>query len=396
MSRFLKRSRSSGFRMSDILRLMAMIGMLGVLGMTFFQFRDAQMWRWLIRQWEPSQGAEADEQARLKQVDSQSAAVAAQMKAQGVEVKTESTNPKRERGIAENPSDVVVTAVEPAAPGSSDSDSPSLALRVSNSKTLAQAAPAPDANNPAPIKRSELVPEEKERLKQELELIEDKAPLSAFEMGAYWRLVTWVQDQTSEEMDQRARRDIIFTHLWERPSQYRGQLVRLKLHMVRSLRYETEKNRAGVDWLYEAWGTTNDSASNPYCVVFTEWPKGMPLGEGLEEDATVEGYFLKLMRYESRDGKRRSAPLLIGRLHWHKNPVNTSQNSTNIIWSGLVIVCGVVVFGLGVWVFRFMFGSPKLAAVTPSVLESEDVGDWLTQNESDESYQESEPVLPKS
>ncbi len=344
MSRFLKHRRNSGFRTRDIMRLIAMIGFLGVLGLSFARFRDAQMWRWMFSTAADSEGAEADEAARQAMVDAQ-------------KKKLDVGNAPQSKG---------------AAPGTD--------------KAKVSATPV--------VKVSELIAEEAEILKQELELVEDKEPLSAMEMGAYWRLVSWARSQTSSEMDQRARRDIQFTHLWERPNRYRGQLVRLNMRLVRSLRYEAEKNRHGVEWLYEGWGTTTDSGSNPYVVVFADWPKGMPLGEGLEEDVTVEGYFLKLFPYKARDGKGRLAPLLVGRLNWHRAEVNQSQISTNFIWTGLVIVCGAVVMGLGVWVFRFTTGAPKLASMTPVLTDSDKVDDWLSAAPSDaETYDlESSPV----
>lgn len=354
MSRFLKHRRKSGFRTNDILRLMAMIGFLCVLGLSFARFRDAQMWRWLFSTAFASQGGAADEAVRQAQVD-------AQKKQLGVAAPAQSTNAVATKQVA-----------------SAGTEQP-------------QSDNAKKAETAAVVKRSELVPEEAEILKQELELVEDKVPLEAMEMGAYWRLISWAQSQTPEEMDQRARRDIQFTHLWERPARYRGQLVRLNLRLVRSLRYEAEKNRHGVEWLYEGWGTTTDSGSNPYVVVFTDWPQGMPLGEGLEEDVTVEGYFLKLFPYNARDGKGRLAPLLIGRLNWHRAQVDQSQNSTNLIWTGLVIVCGVVVIGLGIWVFRFAFGSPKLAALTPVVTDTDKVDDWLAGTTTSEDASEANP-----
>ncbi len=342
MSRFLKRRRASGFRTSDIFRLMAMIGFLCVLGLSFTRFRDAKMWRWLFPHSVASQGAEADELVRQKNVDLQKKQLG--------------------RGVANADAQLAPATVDAGSKPASSEDPKTESVTAAVS----------------PVKKSELVAEEAEFLKQELELVEDKSGLDVLEMGAYWRLVGWSKDQTSEEMDQRARRDIQFTHLWERPAKYRGQLVRLNLRLVRTVRYEAEKNRLGVDWLYEGWGTTTDSGSNPYVVVFADWPKGLPLGESLEEDVTVDAYFLKLFKYNSRDGKARSAPLLIGRLNWHRTPANGGENSTNIMWSGLVIVCGAVIVGLGIWVFRFTVGPPKLAALSPVLTDEGKVDDWLS------------------
>ena len=71
MSRFFKRRRSSGFRSSDMFRLVAMIGMLCVILMTAVRMRETSMWRWVVRRWEVSNGAEADEVVRKSNIERQ-------------------------------------------------------------------------------------------------------------------------------------------------------------------------------------------------------------------------------------------------------------------------------------------------------------------------------------
>ena len=71
MSRLFKRRRSSGFRTSDLFRLVAMIGMLCIILMTAMQMRESSMWRWVVRRWEVSNGAEADESVRQSNIERQ-------------------------------------------------------------------------------------------------------------------------------------------------------------------------------------------------------------------------------------------------------------------------------------------------------------------------------------
>ena len=44
-------------------------------------------------------------------------------------------------------------------------------------------------------------------------------------------------------------------------------------------------------------------------------PAGLPVGPNLNERIVVDGYFLKLLRYQAGDSDR-AAPLLVGRLRW--------------------------------------------------------------------------------
>ena len=338
MSRFFKRRRSSGFRSSDMFRLVAMIGMLCIILMTAVRMRESSMWRWVVRRWEVSNGAEADEALRKSNIERQ----------------LRVANGKDGAPVIP-PQAIDPTLVKVAGPA--------------EIKTAATATP----------KRSELDPTEKQLLDNELQLIEDKTYLDGLEMGPYWRLLSWVKDQSTAELGQRARSDVLFTHLIQRPSQYRGQLIHLKLNLKRSIRYEAGPNRLGVEWLYEAWGGSSDSHSYPYCVIFTDWPKGMPLGEGIEEEVTVDGYFLKHMKYESRDEKNRFAPLIVGRLDWHENPSQSGGSgiaNTNFIWTGVLIGMGAVVLGLGVWVYGYTF-RPAQPVVSARYVDAEKVDDFL-------------------
>ncbi len=342
MSRFLKRRRSSGLRSSEMFRLVAMIGMLCIILMTAMQMRDSSMWRWVVRRWEVSNGAEADEAVRQSNID-------------------------RQLRAANGKDAVVPVAPKPVAP--------QLVAATDPAEREPAATAAVPAVAEAKPKRSELDPAEKQLLDNELQLIEDKTQLDGLEMGSYWRLLSWVKDQSTTELSQRARRDVLFTHLIQRPSQYRGQLIHLKLNLKRSIRYEAGPNRLGVEWLYEAWGGSSDSHSYPYCVIFTDWPKGMPLGEGIEEEVTVDGYFLKHMKYESRDEKNRFAPLIVGRLDWHENPSQSGGSglaNTNFIWTGVLIGIGAVVLGLGVWVYGHAF-RPTTQALPTRYVDAEKV-----------------------
>lgn len=172
--------------------------------------------------------------------------------------------------------------------------------------------------------------EEFSAAKEEFAAVVDREPLSDIEMPAYWRLVRWSREESLDALKGRSSRDLLFTNFVETPAKLRGKPVQLKLHLMRSLSHSPEPNNsAGVPLVYEGWGCTDESRTNPYCVVFTERPGEMPIGPNIREDVTFYGYFFKLLSYEAQDDKRRMAPLLIGRLVWHPSPATMGGLSTS-------------------------------------------------------------------
>ncbi len=157
-------------------------------------------------------------------------------------------------------------------------------------------------------------------------------------MAAYWRLMRWSESQTYDQMAARARRDLLFSHLFERPARYRGQLIRLKLTISRATVHETEPNgnSLGIDKTYDLWGCTDDSRPFPYAVEVTKLPDDFPLGHDIHQNVTFVGYFLKLMAYKAHDDKSRAAPVLIGQVLWHPEVAPEMPFSMYWIWGAVL------------------------------------------------------------
>jgi hypothetical protein len=253
------------------MRLMSMVGMLIVLGMLIGRAGDPRTWRWLAGDKTPTQ-------------DSPDALEAGMVHAKTI------VGPKEKIVAADEPELIVA--------GPADNDA-----------------------------------EEIDAAREEFQAVGDRVPLSPQEMPAYWRMMGWTRAQSFDQLQERARRDLLFTHFWERPAKYRGELTFLKLHIERVLTYDAPPNEAGLKQLYEAWGWTDDSKSFPYVVVFSELPAGMRLGAHVSEDATFTGYFMKLLPYQAFDVKR-AAPLLVGRLRWQENPARAAiqPHDGSVFW----------------------------------------------------------------
>jgi hypothetical protein len=148
--------------------------------------------------------------------------------------------------------------------------------------------------------------------------IEDKAPIrnadeNLFEAEAYNYVLVQANRLSREAFAQSARRNVTFAHLFEEPSDYRGQVIHVEgqLRMLRKFKPPRLAANEGVKDLYEAWIFDAVHDRYPYCVVFTELPEGLTPSERMNHHVKFDGYFFKRYRYQAGDGWR-DAPLLIG------------------------------------------------------------------------------------
>src|SRR5207244_4441513 len=112
----------------------------------------------------------------------------------------------------------------------------------------------------------------------------------------------------------------------------------------------------GVPVVYEGWIFEDIYPFNPYCVLTTELPAGIPVSERLEQRVAFDGYFFKNYKYQAGDGKR-LAPLLIGRtLALRELPVVPESPwsfSNSFLPAFLMVLLGTALLAVGLaWWFR--------------------------------------------
>ncbi|HWB11826.1 MAG TPA: hypothetical protein VG826_21530 [Pirellulales bacterium] len=224
--------------------------------------------------------------------------------------------------------------------------------------------------------------EEQGSLQEELQAVSDKASLSAEEMPSYWRLLRWARSQSFSDMRSHARRDVLYTQLWQQPEKYRGQLISLRLHLVRSLEHEAPENPEGFKRVCEVWAWTDESQSFPYVAVLVERPGGLKLGGKIDQDGNFVGYFLKTMAYTDALGERRASPLLLGRLQLdERRAAATSQPADQVAFWQAMAVGGAILLAAGAsWYWRRRTRRPATAdadtsAETESWLRATQAGD---------------------
>jgi hypothetical protein len=367
------RDRADGrlFRGSEFPRLMAMVLMLVVLVMMMRNARDPDTWRYFA-------GSDKDT-FTLDEI-----LAAEQRSASASEIQDK---PADER--------LVVAESEP------DTDSRSEAEPANDSSSDSQGADSRTIDRDDPFTVTDLDPEQREAAREQFEVITDKSPLEKQDMGAYWRLLLWTKSQSFDELEKRARRDLLFTHFAEQPEKYRGQIVRLDMHLRRVLTNQTEELLPGVTRVYEAWGPTKESKANwPCAIVFPDAPEGLKFGADIKQRGLFVGYFLKLISYEAVDGKTRWAPLFIGKLRVDKSLGSAREEAAgnNNLWiwaAGAIIACFFAVRMLLMLRPRHSLASRVRGALTDrggaADAEPVDVEQWLSDVESVASETEINP-----
>lgn len=187
-----------------------------------------------------------------------------------------------------------------------------------------------------------------------LKFVEDDAKVrnedeNPDEARAYDYVVGFASRVPVESFESAARKDITFAHmLGDEAYKYRGEVVHIRGQLKRIIDIGPTKGlkAEGIDHLYEAWLMSDVYRGYSYCLLFTELPPGLSVGEKLDQPVEFDGYFFKNYRFAAGDGPRR-APLLIGRtLNVISNPPKSSlfdemTKALPIVLTLLAILVGV-------------------------------------------------------
>ena len=229
--------------------------------------------------------------------------------------------------------------------------------------TAAKVAPLPPAD-PAP----------------ELEAIRDKTRIGFRELAAYDLLLRRAREADPAKS---ARRDVLYSQVFERPARYRG----LPIHLRGTTRRVLVHDDIGVKLapgkrLYEAWLWTADSMRNPWVVVFEDAPRGLPVGADIQESLAFDGYFLKHLLYQAGDGTTRWAPLLVGRATYDPPAEEGGPVRYSASWIYVPLIA-LFLYTLTRWAFmvrRSLAPRPSAPRVGPPPvdrIEPETLAGWL-------------------
>lgn len=279
---------------------------------------------------------------------------------------TEVSQPNQERTSELQSENAAATATpsdhstEPSTATKTDApaDTPTAKAQPADS-TVADAPPtvAPPADLPMEADAS--------KLHELLSLVQDNTlAVHKRENPAYFMLMKQVIDRTPEKLREEVALNPRFNDLYKKPSEYRGQLVHVKLNARRVLPVDiASRNVAGVTRLYEIWGWTEEAKAWMYCCVVPELPEGFPEEGDIAKRIELTGYFFKMQAYQpgnaAPNARNLVAPLIIGRIV-DAGPIATKQSDSMGNWPlFLIIGFGIIVM------FRVMLHLRGMGRTTP-------------------------------
>ena len=236
----------------------------------------------------------------------------------------------------------------------------------------------------------------------EFQALIDKAPVQTRESAAYATLLERARETPPEELAAQARRDIFYTHLWERPKAYRGVPIHLEGTAKKVLTHEVGPSMSPKGRLYEVWVYSDENRAFPYVITIEDPPPGLVIGHELDLRVTIDGYFMKLLGYHAGDHLR-AAPMLVGRMHWTPAQPEAPAPMVELRnWSKKDGFAILFVLLLAYILVRAFFQIRKALAPNRSRmtyrppsegLPPEEVADWL-QNLPDDATEPEEDVPP--
>lgn len=374
MRQTVKERRKQLHRGMPMPRLLTLVIMLAILGMIFSRLRDPSTWSWFARDNDDNPVVTENDLAGGK-----------------------------------NP---VVAVSEPAGGGNP------LKTQLAVAAPSAEQAAPPAAGNTAATKESSALPPEltptgptdldlmeQEDIKTAISVISDgNLEMTNLDMPAYFRILSWVDNQPTQLLQKRAKKDVFYNDFRKTPESMRLQIVELKLNVRQIVRLtkppkdgvtEPIKTPGGKE-IYEIRGFTQESGSNLYFAIVTDLPKGMTIGISINEDVKLVGYFFKLQGYFSqqqqldaeRTGKKPvtlKAPVILGRVIWIAS-FSATETQKPPFWLLVSIgsVAVVIVVGWTVLAARRSHLRPLPTIIPDPSLDPEapTVDNWLDQAQS--------------
>ncbi len=278
MRQTLKDRRQQLHRGTPMPRVFTMVLMLVVMALIFVRMRDPSTWRWFARD-----------------NDDDNAVVADSEPAGGKN--PAATQPATPMPSAEKA--VISSGEKPGTPGTNEKATDSGKAPVALPAPEASPAPSPAGTTPPSKDSSAADPEmtptgptdldamEQEDIKEALSIISDgNREMTNLDMPAYFKILSWVDHQSTALLRKRAKRDVTYSDFRETPDSMRLQIVELKLNVRQVIRL-TQPPKNGItepmttrdgQAIYEVRGFTQEGGSNLYFGIVTDLPKGMPIG----------------------------------------------------------------------------------------------------------------------
>jgi hypothetical protein len=177
------------------------------------------------------------------------------------------------------------------------------------------------------------------------------------ELIAYYDFLLTAHRTSAETFRDLGRQDVTYSQLAREPAAYRGEVIHVEGTLRRLIHHRATKiaQLGGVEDFYEGWISNDTNGSQPYCVVFTDLPRGLKAGDKLSVPVSFDGYFYKKVKYKSPESDSARALLLVGRrLNTATADEQTSTWADGVFSGFLTFVAVMIVAGIALafWYVR--------------------------------------------
>ncbi len=153
-----------------------------------------------------------------------------------------------------------------------------------------------------------------------LATVRDDRPFHMDEHQAWFHLFGVLGRTDQRTLEEHSTAAVTFVQLSRQPKLYRGELVSFRGQVRRATETKASKNEYGVDKFFRLWILMADNRRDPISVDVLELPHGFPLGDGIQEEVEVTGFFFKRRAYLGRDDIFTTPSLLARTVRWHERP----------------------------------------------------------------------------
>jgi hypothetical protein len=182
---------------------------------------------------------------------------------------------------------------------------------------------------------------------------------NAAELVAYCETVLAASKTSARAFANSARETagLTYEELLTHPERYRGKVVHVEGPLGRLRRFEAPAylQARGISHLYEGWVLNRARPRRPWCLIFTDLPDGIRVGEQVDYQVTFDGYFFKKYKYRAGDTDF-YAPQVLGRTLAQPVRVRGSGAgafSTVFVITLTALVGGIIFLVVGLsWWFR--------------------------------------------
>lgn len=166
-----------------------------------------------------------------------------------------------------------------------------------------------------------------------LATVRDDRPFHVDEHHAWFHLLGILGQTDQKTLEEHSTGGVTFVQLYRQSKLYRGELVSFRGEVRRATEKKPSKNEYGVDKSFRLWILMADNRRDPITVDVLELPHGFPLGDEIQEQVEVTGFFFKRRAYLGRDEIFTTPSLLARTVQWHKRsaPAGADGNLSQLL-----------------------------------------------------------------